>query len=93
MSEVLLYGFHRGHLSLTLVQTSLGIFVKRMILLISWNEISDFYSVSFVLICDLVFFLLSPHLLLHLLYSENYIKILNFTTIFYFLKISLSPCN
>jgi hypothetical protein len=84
MSEFLLYGFHRGHLSLTLVQTPSWIFVKRTILLISWNEISDCYSVSSVLICDLVFFLLSPHLLLHLLYSENYIKMLNFTTIFYF---------
>jgi hypothetical protein len=69
MSEVLLYGFHRGHLSLTLVQTPLGIFVKRTILLISWNKISDCYSVSFVLICDLVFLLLSPNLLLHMLYS------------------------
>jgi hypothetical protein len=60
--RVLLYGFHWGYLSLTLVQTPSGIFVKRMILLISWNEISDYYSVSYVLICDLVFFLLSPHL-------------------------------
>jgi hypothetical protein len=84
--RVLLYGFHRGYLSLTLVQTPSGIFVKRTILLISWNEISDCYSVSSVLICDLVFFLLSPHLLLHLLYSENYIKMLNFATIFYFKK-------
>jgi hypothetical protein len=60
--RVLLYGFHRGYLSLTLVQTPSGIFVKRTILLISWNEISDCFSVSSVLICDLVFFLLSPHL-------------------------------
>jgi hypothetical protein len=60
--RVVLYGFHRGYLSLTLVQTPLGIFVKRTILLISWNEISDCYFVSSVLICDLIFFLLSPHL-------------------------------
>jgi hypothetical protein len=54
--RILLYGFHRGYLSLTLVQTPSGIFVKGMILLISWNEISGCYSVSCVLICDLVFF-------------------------------------
>jgi hypothetical protein len=66
--------FSSGHLSLTLVQTSSGIFVKRTILLIYWNEIKDFYSVSSVLINDLVFLFLCPHLLLHLLYSENYIK-------------------
>jgi hypothetical protein len=39
--KVLLYGLHWGYLSLTLVQTPLGIFVKRIILLISCNEISD----------------------------------------------------
>jgi hypothetical protein len=74
MLEVLLYGFHHGHLSLTLVQTPSGIFVNRMILFISWNEIRNCYSVSSVLICDLVFLLLSPHLLWHLLYSKHYIK-------------------
>jgi hypothetical protein len=83
LSEVLLYGFHRGHLSLTLVQTSSGSFVKRMILLIYWNEISDCYSISSVSNIDLVFFILSLHLLLHLLYLEKLYKILNFTTIFY----------
>jgi hypothetical protein len=56
--RVLLYGFDRRYLSLTLVQNPSGIFVKRTILLISHNEISDFYSVLYVFICDLVFFLL-----------------------------------
>jgi hypothetical protein len=37
--RVLLYGFHQGYLSLTLVHALTGIFVKRKILLISWNEI------------------------------------------------------
>jgi hypothetical protein len=36
---VLLYGFHQGYLSLTLVHAPTWIFVKRTILLISWNEI------------------------------------------------------
>jgi hypothetical protein len=40
--RVLLYGFHRGHLNLTLVHALIGIFVKRKILLISWNEIKRF---------------------------------------------------
>jgi hypothetical protein len=60
--RVLLYGFHQGYLSLNLVQTPSWIFVKRTIILISWNEINDCYSISSLLICDLVFFLLSPHL-------------------------------
>jgi hypothetical protein len=38
----LLYGFHRGYLNLTLVHAPTGIFVKRTILLISWNEIKRF---------------------------------------------------
>jgi hypothetical protein len=46
--RVLLYGFHRGYLSLTLVHALTGIFVKRKILLISWNEIKRFL---FCLIC------------------------------------------
>jgi hypothetical protein len=35
----LLYGFHRGYLSLTLVHAPHRDFVKRTIILISWNEI------------------------------------------------------
>jgi hypothetical protein len=46
--RVLLYGFHRGYLSLTLVHAPTGIFVKRKILLISWNEIK---RLLFCLIC------------------------------------------
>jgi hypothetical protein len=37
--SVLLYGSHRGYLSLTLVHALTGIFVKIKKLLISWNEI------------------------------------------------------
>jgi hypothetical protein len=40
--RVLFYGFHLGYLSLTLVHASTGSFVKRTILLISWNEIKRF---------------------------------------------------
>jgi hypothetical protein len=86
--RVLLYGFHRGYLSLTLVQTPSGIFVKRTILLISWNEISDFYSVSSVLICDLVFFLLSPHLLLQSVIFRKLYKNVEFCSNLLFKKSS-----
>jgi hypothetical protein len=37
--KVFLYGFHWGYLSLTLFHTLTGIFVKRKMFLISWNEI------------------------------------------------------
>jgi hypothetical protein len=40
--RVLLYGFHQGYLSLTLLHALKGIFVKRKILVISWNEINRF---------------------------------------------------
>jgi hypothetical protein len=46
--RVLLYAFHRGYLSLTLVHALTRIFVKRKILLISWNEIK---LLLFCLIC------------------------------------------
>jgi hypothetical protein len=42
-SEVLLYGFHQGHLSLTLVQNFLREFCKENDLLINWNGISYFF--------------------------------------------------
>jgi hypothetical protein len=40
--KVLLYGFHRRYLSLTLVHALIGIFVNRKIFFISWNEIKRF---------------------------------------------------
>jgi hypothetical protein len=46
--RVLLYGFHRGYLSFTLVHAPHMDFVKRTILLISWNEIKQ---LLFYLIC------------------------------------------
>jgi hypothetical protein len=46
--RVLLYGFHREYLSLTLVHALTGSFLKRKILLISWNEIK---RLLFCLIC------------------------------------------
>jgi hypothetical protein len=46
--RVLLYGFHRGYLSLTLVHAPHRDFVKRQILLISWNEIK---KLLFCIIC------------------------------------------
>jgi hypothetical protein len=46
--RVLLYGFHWGYLSLTLVHAPHKDFVKRTILLISWNEIN---RLLFFLIC------------------------------------------
>jgi hypothetical protein len=39
--RVLLYGFHRGYLSLTLVHAPTRIFVKRTIVFIPWNEIKQ----------------------------------------------------
>jgi hypothetical protein len=48
LAKVLLYGFHRGYLSLTLVHALTWIFLKRKILLISWNEIR---RLIFYLIC------------------------------------------
>jgi hypothetical protein len=91
--RVHLYGFHRGYLSLTLVQTPLGIFAKRTTLLISWNDISDCYSVSSVLICDLEFLLLSPHLLFASVLFRKWYKNVIFLQQSFIQKISLTPCN
>ena len=76
--RVLLYGFHRGYLSLTLVQTPSRIFVKRTILLISWNEVRNYYSFSSMFICDLVLWILSPHLLLQAVIFKKLYKNVEF---------------
>jgi hypothetical protein len=48
LARVLLYGFHRGYVSLTLVHAPIGMFIKRTILLISWNEIKRLYSKNYI---------------------------------------------
>ena len=90
LSEVLLYGFHWGHQSfgpnfLTEFCKENESFDK-----LEWNK--RFLYVSSVLIIDLMFLLLSLHLFMHLLYSENYINIEFFQQSFIYKKIILSPC-
>ena len=66
--------FHRGCLSLTLVQNFCMRFCKENDSLVNWNEIKDWIYVSSVLIIILVSLLMFLHLFQQLLYSENYIK-------------------
>jgi hypothetical protein len=78
---------------LTLVQTSSGNFVKRMILLINWNGINDCFMSHLFFIIDLVFLLLALYLFQHLLYSENYINNEFFSKLSFIKNISLSTRN